>query len=271
MAETARPGTAAPVAPPTERRLSGGRHVHRAANVLLAIGLVLFLGGVIGLTLTARIYSIPTESMEPTFPVGSRIVVDATTAGGDGVRRGDIVVFDGTDWNERGQLLVKRVIGIGGDTVACCDAAGRLTVNGRSVSETYLPPGVQPAASPLFGLTAFRVVVPPGRLFLVGDDRPNSLDSRVHLTDPNNGTIADAAVRGRVVAMVYPLGKAGFLPSTDAFARAGLGAVASTDVLVPALFWLTVGALGLLAVSGVLYPVAALVRRRDRGAAEGMP
>jgi len=136
------------------------------------------------------------------------------------VQRGDIVVFDDPgDWlgpNEgaeranpvqealemfglfpTGGHLVKRVIGVGGDHVRCCDREGRIVVNGVALEESYLPEGVAPSASD------FDVEVEPGKLWVMGDNRPASSDSRAH-QGSDGGAIDVDDVVGKVWAVVWP-------------------------------------------------------------------
>ncbi|WP_375429782.1 signal peptidase I [uncultured Friedmanniella sp.] len=150
-----------------------------------------------------QMFIIPSESMENTLLVKDRVVVQKITD----IKRGEIVVFaDPGGWLPEAPVtaakpldnvlefigvpttstpghLIKRVIGMPGDTVVCCDADGRLTVNGDALDETsYLytnPDGTQVAPS----VVRFRVVVPRGRIFVMGDHRDDSLDSRCHLSD----------------------------------------------------------------------------------------
>jgi signal peptidase I len=93
-------------------------------------------------------------------------------------------------------IVVKRVVGLPGERVACCDPDGRVTVDGRSLDESYLAGNE--------GGAGFEVVVPEGRLWLLGDDRANSVDSRDHLGAPGDGSVAIEDVEGRVVAVVWP-------------------------------------------------------------------
>jgi signal peptidase I len=95
--------------------------------------------------------------------------------------------------------MVKRVVAVGGDTVSCCQD-GKLKVNGKEIDETYLPKGT-PAEMSNFPT----VTVPEGRLFLLGDERGNSVDSTAHLTDAASGTVARSAVDARVDSVVWPM------------------------------------------------------------------
>ena len=155
------------------------------------------------------------------------------------VQRGDIVVFDGTDsfvpasqasdgsplvaplrWvgqavgvlEPNGTDYVKRVIGVGGDRVRCCDAEGRISVNGRPIDESgYLMAGNAPSDQ------SFDVEVPAGMLWLMGDHRSNSADSRSHLGDPGGGMVRQSRVIGRVTHILWPFDRLSSVPDTRAF------------------------------------------------------
>lgn len=179
-------------------------------------------------------FLIPSASMEDTLRIEDRVLVSKLTTRFGEVRRGDVVVFaDPGAWlgpadvSERpgGPLnglraalefvgvlpddaeghLVKRVIGRGGDRVACCDAEGRLTVNGVPVEERYLYPGDAPS------IEEFEVDVPTGRLWVMGDHRSNSGDSRVH------GFVPESAVTGRAFAVLWPLSRWSMLDRPSSF------------------------------------------------------
>ncbi|MEU5212113.1 signal peptidase I [Streptomyces sp. NPDC020742] len=194
----------------TERRTEGrGRTTGSVLSGLaVALGCVLFLGGFIWAALIYRPYTVPTDSMSPTIAAGARVI--AEKVGGAEVRRGDIVVFKDSVWGS--VPMVKRVVGVGGDKVTCCTKQGRLTVNGTPVEEPYLQ-GSGPA-SPI----GFKAKVPTGQLFLLGDHRSDSLDSRVHLTDGDHGSVPRSAVQARVDARAWPLGSAGMMQRPSAFA-----------------------------------------------------
>lgn len=172
-------------------------------------------------------FSIPSESMQPGLAPGDRVLV-TKFAPLRRVQRGDVVVFDGTttfgevehdEANAFAGLLrgvaesiagrsgeadyVKRVIGIGGDRVKCCAADGRLEVNGASVDEPYLYPADSPSTQ------RFEVLVPVGRVWLMGDHRSRSADSRSHLASPGGGTVAEDDVIGPVAVRVWPLDRLG--------------------------------------------------------------
>uniref|UniRef100_A0AAU3GS62 Signal peptidase I n=1 Tax=Streptomyces sp. NBC_01401 TaxID=2903854 RepID=A0AAU3GS62_9ACTN len=183
-------------------------------------------------------FLIPSGSMRPTLRVGDRVLVNKLAYRfGSEPRRGDVVVFDGTgsfvqetepEENAVGALLhgvaaslgladpagsdfVKRVVGVGGDRVVCCDKRGRLEVNGAPVDEEYLYPGDHPSE------VAFDIVVPEGRLWVMGDHRSSSRDSRDHLGQPGGGMVPVEQVVGRVDWLGWPLGRIGSLEGTDAF------------------------------------------------------
>jgi signal peptidase I len=169
-------------------------------------------------------FYIPSGSMEPTLMPEDRILVNKI-GGASSLQRGDLVVFDGTvtfadrggaadsaqssaGGRTMGSMLsslamhvnesdyVKRVVGLPGDHVVCCDARGLLTVNGVAVQESYLYPGDKPS-----DLT-FDVLVPWERIWVMGDHRSDSADSRAHLGDPGGGMVRLEDVIGRA-AMVY--------------------------------------------------------------------
>lgn len=161
--------------------------------------------------LAAETFTVPSASMEPTYRAGDRIVVDKRAT----VRRGDVVVFSGEGSMyqpaERGGVLsvvdagagvlgfrpdeqdyLKRVVGVGGDLVVV-DTRGVLRVNGVVVHEPYLPSGLRRASA-----NPFSVRVPAGKLFVLGDNRDASDDSRNHLGDPGGGFVPVDRVLGRV-------------------------------------------------------------------------
>lgn len=190
--------------------------------VLLAAALALVISGLIR-SLWLDVYFIPSASMEPLFREGDRIVVSRTGFQAEPLRRGDVVVFDGRGsfaplntgkapmldfvagvghWlgiTGSENIYVKRVIGLPGDRVMCCDGTGRLTVNDQPVAEPYLYEGDAPSEQ------RFSVLVPAGRLWLMGDHRSMSADSRSLLGAPGGGMVPLDRVVGRPVQIIWPL------------------------------------------------------------------
>ncbi|WKD32348.1 signal peptidase I [Streptomyces xanthophaeus] len=176
------------------------------SGIAVAIGFALFLGGFVWGAVVYRPYTVPTDSMTPTVKPGDRVL--AQRIDGAEVRRGDVVIFTDSLWSD--SPMVKRVVGIGGDVVKCCGAAGELTVNGTRLDEPYadttkpdtdlaMPPGqTAPSGTP------FEVAVPEGNLFLLGDSRAASLDSRAHLQETGQGSVPRSAVSARVDALAWP-------------------------------------------------------------------
>ncbi|MFF9899799.1 signal peptidase I [Streptomyces longispororuber] len=165
------------------------------SGVAVALGCVLFLGGFVWGAVLYQPYTVPTTSMAPTIAAGDRVL--AQRIDGDDVRRGDVVVFRQKTWGDL--PMVKRVVAVGGDKVACC-THGKLTVNGREIAEPYLSRGTRPATTGIPTTT-----VPEGRLFVLGDERNGSLDSTAHLEEAGNGSVPRSAVKGRVDAVAWPL------------------------------------------------------------------
>ncbi|WTO34863.1 signal peptidase I [Streptomyces achromogenes] len=159
-------------------------------------------------------FQIPSGSMEQGLRIGDRVLVNKVAYRfGAQPRRGDVIVFDGTGYFGDADY-VKRVVGVGGDHVVCCDKRGRLQVNGRPVDETaFLYPGDSASSVP------FDVVVPPGRLFVLGDHRSDSSDSRDHLGSPGGGMIPVGEVIGRADWILWPYRHWTHLTRPSAYAR----------------------------------------------------
>lgn len=177
-------------------------------------------------TFLVQAFVIPSPSMQPQLRVGDRVLVSRLDYRFGDVRRGDVIVFDGegvfdapadparSPLAAAGRAVasalgapvgendyVKRVIGLPGERIACCDAAGRLTVDGTPLVEPYLHGA--PASR-----TPFDIRVPAGRYWVMGDNRDDSGDSRAHLGDPGGGTVPSDHVVGRVVSVWWPWSRA---------------------------------------------------------------
>ncbi|WP_369249466.1 signal peptidase I [Streptomyces sp. R41] len=159
-------------------------------------------------------FQIPSGSMESGLRIGDRVLVNKLAYRfGAEPQRGDVVVFDGTGYFGNADYI-KRVVGVGGDHVVCCDKERRLEVNGRSVDEsTFLYPGDSPSD------VRFDVVVPDGSLFLLGDHRSDSSDSRDHLGSPGGGMIPVSDVIGRADWIAWPADHWTRLTRPDVYAR----------------------------------------------------
>ncbi|MFE9428445.1 signal peptidase I [Kitasatospora sp. NPDC006697] len=206
----------------------GRRSLLRELPVVAVVALVIAL---VLKTFFVQVFVIPSGSMEQTIRIGDRVLVDKLTPWfGSTPQRGDVVVFkDPGGWLEndhrpdtdgpvaRGlksafsfvgllpsaneQDLIKRVIGVAGDHVVCCDAQGRITVNGTPIDEPYLAAGNPASRMP------FQVTVPPGRLWVMGDHRDVSADSRYHMGGPDQGTVPVGDVIGRAFMIGWPFGR----------------------------------------------------------------
>ncbi|MFJ6213201.1 signal peptidase I [Streptomyces sp. NPDC092296] len=222
-------------------------------GVAIAIGLVLMVGGFALIAVEYRPYRVPTDSMNPTIHPGDTVL--ARKSDGADVGRGDVVVFKDAAWGD--SLLVKRVVAVGGDTLVCCDSRQRLAVDGVAVDEPYLPKGSVNGS--------FSVKVPTGRLFLMGDNRLTSLDSREHL-DRLSGTVPASDVVGRVAGTVWPASQLGVLDRTAAFDPVGAPRAAGPGPLAAASYASVAGAL-LILVTAAIGPIDGLLRRRRGGPA----
>ncbi|HEY6277779.1 MAG TPA: signal peptidase I [Streptosporangiaceae bacterium] len=279
LGEEDQAGTDDAEAGPGKRR-DKGRAWWVELPILLAFALVLAL---LIKTFVVQAFFIPSSSMENTLEIGDKVLVNKLVYDFRPIHRGDIIVFNGNGswypaasqtpppltrlWDSITGLfgtapgvhdLIKRVIGIPGDHVVCCDAQGRVTVNGVPLNEkSYLYPGNPPSE------VRFSVTVPPGRLWVMGDHRNVSWDSRGHQQDPGNGSIPEDKVVGRAFMIVAPVHRWGVLsiPATFEQPRLNESAAALAGgrglAAVPA-----PGPFGLPAVvavmSGPLAPVAPL-------------
>ncbi|MEI2779188.1 MAG: signal peptidase I [Tetrasphaera sp.] len=191
-------------------------------------------------TFLVQPFFIPSESMENTLVRGDRVIVSKLTPSPIDLKRGDIVVFaDPGDWlapteqTDRGAVLnairsgltfvgllpdsseghlIKRLIGLPGDQVSCCDSKGRLEVNGKAIDEPYIKLGEEPSD------IEFDITVPAGKIWVMGDNRGHSSDSRLHdpSADGSDGSVPEDLVVGRAVATIWPLNRISWLSNYDA-------------------------------------------------------
>ncbi|MEU6079815.1 signal peptidase I [Streptomyces sp. NPDC047108] len=222
------------------------RSFWRELPILIGIALLLAL---LIKTFLVQAFSIPSDSMQDTLQRGDRVLVDKLTPWfGSEPERGEVVVFhDPGGWlgevpqSDAGPVaegiqnvlsfiglmpsseekdLIKRVIAVGGDTVECKGGNQKVEVNGKELDEPYLRPGSSPCGDKPFG----PVKVPEGRIWVMGDNRQNSLDSRYHQNLPGKGTVAEDDVVGRAIVVAWPLNRWGTLPVPSTFDQPGLGA-----------------------------------------------
>jgi signal peptidase I len=242
------------VAEDTQQAAKGGEgkkgSFWRELPVLIVVALLLAL---LIKSFVVQAFYIPSESMEDTLLKNDRVLVNKLVYHVRDIERGDVVVFSGVDsWDPEIQLeepsnpvagffrwvgtafgvvpgekdYIKRVIGVPGDKIKCCDAKGRVTVNGTAIDEqAYLYPGDQPSQ------TNFEVTVPPDRLWVMGDHRSVSLDSRSHVGDPGGGTIPIDKVIGRAFVIVWPFDRAKILPIPETFSQPALQVAAGAAPL----------------------------------------
>lgn len=153
-------------------------------------------------------YVIPSGSMMDTIEPGDRVITSKLTPKVFKLQRGDVVVFKDPDhWLRQensgklgGDFLIKRLIGLPGDTVACEGPGKPVTVNGTAIDESsYIRPGVDPSAF------SFSVKVTTGHVFVMGDNRSNSADSRYHQDDSSHGLVPVSDVVGVGLVKYWPL------------------------------------------------------------------
>ncbi|MCX3058907.1 signal peptidase I [Streptomyces beihaiensis] len=186
--------------------LPGGR----ATLALLLCPVLLLVFGVF----VMRPFEIPSRSMEPSLNVGDRVLVNKLAYRfGAEPQRGDVVVFDGSGYFGDADY-VKRVVGTGGDHVVCCDAKGRIEVNGKAVDERSLLYADDPASQ-----APFDIKVPDGTLFLLGDHRSDSRDSRDYLGAPGGGFVPVDQVIGKAEWVAWPPGDWRSLTREDVYAH----------------------------------------------------
>ncbi|MXM66960.1 signal peptidase I [Streptomyces sp. HUCO-GS316] len=235
-----------------KRRRSAVKEIPLLVGVAVLIALVLK-------TFLVQAFVIPSGSMEQTIQIGDRVLVDKFTPWfGSKPGRGDVVVFkDPGGWlkdeqptakkedpvvvkqvkegltfigllpSDNEKDLIKRVVGVGGDRVKCCDAQGRVTVNGVPLNEgDYLYPGNVPSEA------KFDITVPQGRLWVMGDHRANSADSRSH-QDTNGGTVSEDSVVGRAMVIAWPFGHWTSLKEPNTYASVSDSATGSPAAAAP--------------------------------------
>ena len=298
-------GNGGPVAGPRGNAITEPQQGHRRRKrrpnmswwvelpILLVFALVLAL---LIKSFVVQAFFIPSSSMENTLEIGDKVLVNKLVYDFRSIHRGDVVVFNGDGswdpvparpapllsrlWDSVSGLFgtapgvhdyIKRVIGIPGDHVACCNRHGQVTVNGVPLSEkSYLYPGDAPSSQ------RFSIIVPPGRLWVMGDHRSVSWDSRGHMTDPGNGTVPENHVVGRAFVIVAPISRWRILPIPATFQQPRLTASAAAApglkvLRVPGASLLAALALpGAPAAAGVaaalpLTLVQRRIRRRLRG------
>ncbi|MDX3072995.1 signal peptidase I [Streptomyces sp. MI02-7b] len=238
--------------------------------LLIVIALVLAL---LIKTFLVQAFSIPSASMENTLQEGDRVLVDKLTPWfGSEPERGEVVVFhDPGGWlgetapvdtnpvtsaiqkvlsfvglmpSAEEKDLIKRVIAVGGDTVEC-QGTGPVKVNGKALDEPYIYPGNTPCGDRPFG----PIRVPKDRIWVMGDHRQDSLDSRYHQDLPGNGTVSNDEVVGRAIVVAWPIGRWSTLPIPSTFDQPGISAAAAA---------------GLPAAAGVAGAVPLVLLRRRR-------
>jgi len=178
-------------------------------------------------TFLVQFFFIPSGSMENTLQVNDRVAVNKVPFIGKSIKRGDVVVFrDPDNWlpepylgdqnkylavgvlpNPTKQYLVKRVIGVAGDKVECCSKGKKLMINGVEIDEPYIFAGNTASD------TNFNVTVPAGKVWVMGDHRGASADSRFHQDDINNGMVPTAKITGKVLGIIWPIKNLSFVDS----------------------------------------------------------
>jgi signal peptidase I len=217
---------------------------NKLLSLVVETGTVVVLGLLVAILVrlfAAEAFYVPSGSMEATLTKDDRIIAEKVSYLHRDIERGDVVVFaDPGDWlppaeaegpgplrrfgefigvlprSSRGHL-VKRVIGVGGDRVKCCDKQGRVTVNGHALDEkSYLNRGAKPSEDP------FDVRVPDGTLWVMGDNRQQSADSRAHLGSPGGGFVPVDDVVGRACCVIWPSERMTTLRRPPTFESSGL-------------------------------------------------
>jgi signal peptidase I len=210
----------------------------RKGSLLRELPILVILALLVSLLIKSflvQFFYIPSGSMENTLQIKDRVAVNRVPFLGNDISRGDVIVFrDPAGWlpeassvtgngitnaireglvlvgivpNPAKQYLVKRVIGVAGDNVVAKDQV--LTINGKPTNEPYIYAGNTPSD------TDFNITVPEGKVWVMGDHRGASGDSRVHQDDVNNGMVPIEKITGRVIATIWPIKQIGFISSQD--------------------------------------------------------
>jgi signal peptidase I len=214
----------------------------RKGSLLRELPILVILALLVSLLIKSflvQFFYIPSGSMENTLQIKDRVAVNRIPFIGNNISRGDVIVFrDPAGWlpeadsdsgnrvtnaireglvivgvvpNPAKQYLVKRVIGVAGDKVVAKDQV--LTINGKPTDEPYIFAGNTPSD------TDFNITVPEGKVWVMGDHRGASADSRFHQDDVNNGMVPVEKITGRVVATIWPFERVGFISSQDPLSK----------------------------------------------------
>jgi signal peptidase I len=257
---------------PGKKQPAKARSFWRELPILIVVALVIAL---VIKSFVVQAFYIPSSSMENTLDIGDKVLVNKLVYHFRSIEPGDVIVFNGSgSWDPviasapaasnpiarvydvtLGKLFrsivelfgtapgqhdyIKRVIGVAGDHVTCCNARDQVTVNGVALQEgSYLFPGNHPSQ------TKFSITVPPGRLWVMGDHRAVSCDSRCHLSDPGGGTIPVNQVVGRAFMIVWPVNRWRILPIPSTFGQTGINQAAASalSMAAPAAPYLPLGA-----------------------------
>jgi signal peptidase I len=209
-----------------ERKDKSKKRPSLGRELLTVVGTALVLS-ILVRTFLIQAFYVPSASMEDTLQENDRIIVSKISTRFTGIDRSNVIVFhDPGGWlgegfpnpydtpvgrvlqavgivpSNSGNDLVKRVIGVANDQVECCDASGRVTVNGVAISDSYIKEGITSDQ------VTFSVLVPEGYVFVMGDNRGNSEDSRFHL-DKSNGMVPVEEIIGRVAMRIWPVSRIG--------------------------------------------------------------
>ena len=209
-----------------ERKDRNKKRPSLGRELLTVVGTALVLS-ILVRTFLIQAFYVPSASMEDTLQENDRIIVSKISTRFTGIDRSNVIVFHDPDgWlgegfpnpydtpvgrvlqavgivpSNSGNDLVKRVIGVANDQVECCDASGRVTVNGVAIADSYMKEGITSDQ------VTFSVLVPEGNVFVMGDNRGNSEDSRFHL-DKNNGMVPVEEIIGRVAMRIWPISRIG--------------------------------------------------------------